>query len=173
MSGRDQNQTNNGAIPLGVVSEQGNIVGISMNLFGKQQPSVLWCFLILLLLSGCGDVGPDCGSPDARNSVVKSVADNKNNPLINFVVENSDSVAELLSKAADAEKSAIREKAKQDAVYSLDDTIVSNSRTARAASCTGLLYVRIGDTTAQKEVEYRVEQTADGKTSVSVKPFVF
>ena len=156
------------------MSEQGNIVGISMNLFGKQQPSVLWCFPILLLLSGCGDVGPDCGSPDARNSVVKSVADNENNPLINFAIENSDSVAELLSKAkADAEKSAIREKAKQDAVYSLDDTIVSNSRTARAASCTGLLYVRIGDTTAQKEVEYRVEQTADGKTSVSVKPFQF
>jgi hypothetical protein len=156
------------------VSEQGNIVGISMNPFGKQQPSVLWCFPILLLLGGCGDVGPDCGSPDARNSVVKSVEDNKNNPLLNFAVENSDSVAELLSKAkADAEKSAIREKAKQDAVYSLDDTIVSNSRTARAANCTGLLYVRIGDTTVQKEVEFKVEQAADGKTSVSVKPFQF
>jgi hypothetical protein len=153
--------------------EQGDIVGIPKKRFRKQQPSVLLCLPLLVLLSGCGDVGPECGSPEARNAVVESVADDKNNPLINFVVENSDSVAELLSKAADAEKSAIREKAKQDAVYSLDDTIVSNSRTARAASCTGLLYVRIGDTTAQKEVEYRVEQTADGKTSVSVKPFVF
>jgi hypothetical protein len=174
LSGRDQNQTNNGAIPLGVVSEQGNIVGISMNLFGKQQPSVLWCFLILLLLSGCGDVGPECGSADARNAVIKSVADDSNNRLVNFALENSDAVEELVRNAkADAEKSAIREKAKQGAIYSLDDTIVSNSRTARAANCTGLLYVRIEDTTVQKEVEFKVEQAADGKTSVSVKPFVF
>jgi hypothetical protein len=33
--------------------------------------------------------------------------------------------------------------------------------------------VRVGDTTAQKEVEFKVEQTADGKTSVSVTPFAF
>ncbi len=106
--------------------------------------------------------------------MIRSVADNQNNPLVNFAVENSDSVAALVKNArADAEKSAITAKARQDAVYSLDDTVVSNSRTARAASCTGLLYVRVGDTTAQKDVEYKVEQTADGKTSVSVKPFVF
>lgn len=145
-----------------------------MNLFRKQQPSVLWCFPVLLLLSGCGEAGPECSSSDARNSVIKSVADDKNNPLVNFVVENSDSVAEMLSHAkAEAEKSAIREKAKQGAIYSLDDTIVSNSRSARAATCTGLLNVTVGDTTAQKEVEFKVEQTADGKTSVSVKPFLF
>jgi hypothetical protein len=149
-------------------------VSIPNSLFGKRPPSRLWCFPVLLLLSGCGDVGPECDSVDARNAVIKSVADDSNNRLVNYAVENSDAVTELVKNArADAEKSAIREKAKQDAVYSLDDTIVSNSRTARAASCTGLLYVRIGDTTAQKEVEYRVEQTADGKTSVSVKPFVF
>lgn len=145
-----------------------------MNLFRKQQPSVLWCFPVLLLLSGCGEAGPECSSSDARDSVIKSVADNKNNPLVNFAVENSDSVAEMLSHAkAEAEKSAIREKAKQGAIYSLDDTIVSNSRSARAATCTGLLNVTVGDTTAQKEVEFKVEQTADGKTSVSVKPFLF
>jgi hypothetical protein len=149
-------------------------VSIPNSLFGRKSPSVLWCFPVLLLLSGCGETGPECGSVDARNAVIKSVADDSNNRLVNFAVENSDAVAELLKNArADAEKSAIREKAKQDAVYSLDDTIVSNSRTARAASCTGLLYVKVGDTTAQKAVEYSVEQTADGKISVSVKPFVF
>lgn len=149
-------------------------MSIPNSLFGRKSPSVLWCFPVLLLLSGCGETGPECGSVDARNAVIKSVADDSNNRLVNFAVENSDAVAELLKNArADAEKSAIREKAKQDAVYSLDDTIVSNSRTARAASCTGLLYVKVGDTTAQKAVEYSVEQTADGKISVSVKPFVF
>jgi hypothetical protein len=145
-----------------------------MNLFRKQQPSILWCFPVLLLLSGCGEAGPECGSPDARSLVIKIVADNRNNPLVNFAVENSDSIEALLKDAkADAEKSAIKEKARQDAVYSLDDTIVANSRTARAASCTGLMSVRVGDTTAQKEVEFKVEQTADGKTSVSVTPFAF
>lgn len=149
-------------------------MGRPVNLFGKQHPSILWCFPAVLLLSGCGDVGPDCGAPDARNSVIKSIADDRNNRLVNFAVDNSDAVAELLSHAkADAEKSAIRDKAKQDAVYSLDDTIVVNSKSKEAAMCTGLLSLRIGDMTVQKEVDFRVEQAADGKTSVSVKPFQF
>jgi hypothetical protein len=149
-------------------------VAVPVNLFRKRQPSVLRCFPVLLLLSGCGDVGPDCAAPEARNSVLRSVEDDRNNPLVNFAAENSDSVAELLGHAkAEAEKSAIMEKAKQGATYTLDDTIVSNSRTARAATCTGLMYVKVGDTTAQKAVEFKVEQTADGKTSVSVKPFQF
>ena len=33
--------------------------------------------------------------------------------------------------------------------------------------------VSVGDTSAQKEVEFKVEQQADGKISVSVKPFLF
>lgn len=145
-----------------------------MKLFRKERPSVLWCFPLLLLLSGCGDVGPECGTPDARNSVVKSVEANTNNALLNFAVDNSDAVAELLSHAkAETEKIAIRDKAKQGAIYSLDDTIVVNSRSPGAATCTGLLYIRVGDTTVEKEVEYRVEQATDGSTSVSVKPFLF
>jgi hypothetical protein len=174
LSGQAKNQTNSGAIALGVLLEQGDFVAISMNPLRKQQPSVLWCFPVLLLLSGCGETGPECGSADARNSVIKSFANDSNNRLVNFAVENSDAVDALLKNAtAEADKSAIREKAKQDAVYSLDATIVLNSRTVRAASCTGLLSVRIGDTTVQKEVEFKVEQAADGKTSVAVKPFVF
>lgn len=85
-----------------------------------------------------------------------------------------DLVEEMMSHAnAEAEKSAIVEKAKQGAIYTLDDTVVVNSRNRTAAACTGLLYVTVGDTTAQKEVEFKVEQTAEGKTSVSVKPFLF
>jgi hypothetical protein len=159
---------------IGVQSQQGNVLGISINLFGKKQSSVLSCFPVLLLLSGCGEAGPDCGSSNARNSVVRMVADNRNNPLLNFAVQNSDAVDEMLRHAnSEAEKSAIFEKAKQDAVYSLDDTIVVNSKKAGAASCTGLLYVKVGDTTVQKDVEFRVEQAADGKISVSVSPFLF
>ena len=155
-------------------SEQRNIVSIPMNLSRRQQPSILWCFPVLLLLTGCGDVGPDCATPDARNSVLKSVEDDRNNRLLNFAVDNSDAVAELMSHAkADAEKAEIKDKAKQGAVYSLDDTIVVNSKAKGAAKCTGLLYVRVGDTTVQKEIDFRVEQVADGKISVSVTPFQF
>ena len=149
-------------------------MGIPMNLFRTQQPSVLWCLPVLLVLTGCGDVGPDCATPDARNSVLKSVSDDRNNRLVNFAVDNSDSVAELLSHAkADAEKAAIKDKAKQGAVYSLDDTIVVNSKSRGATLCAGLLYVRVGDTTVQKEIDFKVEQAADGRVSVSVTPSQF
>ena len=149
-------------------------MGTSINSFTKKQSSVLSCFPVLLLLSGCGETGPDCGTPEARNSVVRSVADNRNNPLLNFAVQNSDAVDEMLRHAnSEAEKSAIFEKAKQGAIYSLDDTVIQNSRKAGAASCTGLLYVKIGDTVVQKEVEFKLEQAADGKISVAVSPFLF
>jgi hypothetical protein len=149
-------------------------LGTSINSFTKKQSSVLSCFPVLLLLSGCGETGPDCGTPEARNSVVRSVADNRNNPLLNFAVQNSDAVDEMLRHAnSEAEKSAIFEKAKQGAIYSLDDTVIQNSRKAGAASCTGLLYVKIGDTVVQKEVEFKLEQAADGKISVAVSPFLF
>ena len=109
----------------------------SMNLSRTKQSSVLWCFPLLLSLSGCGETGPECGSADARNSVVRTVADNRNNPLLDYAAKNSDSVDEQVSHAkSEAEKTAILEKAKQDATYSLDETIVMNSRTARAAACT-------------------------------------
>jgi hypothetical protein len=35
------------------------------------------------------------------------------------------------------------------------------------------LYVTVADATAQKEVEFKVKQTADGKIIVSVNPFLF
>ena len=106
--------------------------------------------------------------------MLKSVEDDRNNRLLNFAIDNSDTVAELLSHAkADTDKAAIKDKAKQGAVYSLDDTIVVNSKNKGAAMCTGLLYVRVGDTTVQKEIDFRVEQVADGKISVSVTPFQF
>lgn len=147
-------------------------MGTPVNPFRKSQSSILWCLPALLLLSGCGETGPECGSLEARNSVVRTVADNRNNPLLDFAAKSA--VEEMVDHAnSEPEKSAILEKAKQDAIYSLDDTVVVNSRTARAAACTGLLYVKVGDTVAQKEVEFKVEQTADGKISVLVSPFLF
>jgi hypothetical protein len=156
--------------------ESEDIVSIPMKLFSKEQPFVLWCYSASLLLSSCGGSGPECGSLDTRNSVVKIVSDDNNNKLVNYAVKNSSSVAALVSDAkSEAEKLAIWEKARQGAVYRLDDTILTNSinRASKEVTCSGLLYVTIADATAQKEVEFKLKQTADGKIVVSVNPFLF
>jgi hypothetical protein len=146
-----------------------------MKLFRKEQSLVLWCFTASLLLSGCGGAGPECGSLDTRNSVVKIVSDDNNNALVNYAVKNSSSVAAMVDTKSEAEKLGIWEKARQGAVYRLDDTILMNSRNraAQEVTCSGLLYVTVADATAQKEVEFKVKQTADGKIIVSVNPFLF
>jgi hypothetical protein len=146
-----------------------------MKLFREEQ-RILECFSVLLLLGGCGGPEPECDSLDSRNSVVRIVSDNHDNALVNYAVENSSSVAAMLSDTkSEAEKSAVLEKARRTAVYALGDTIRmrSRNRAARAVACNGLLSVTVADTTAQKEIEFKVEQTTDGTTLVSVSPFLF
>ena len=147
-----------------------------MKPFRKKQPLALWWFSVLLLLNGCAGAEPECDSLDTHNSVVKIISDDSNNALVNYAVKNSNSVAAVVSHTnTEAEKLAIWEKARQRAVYRLDDTILTNSRNraTRAVTCSGLLYVTVGDTIAQKQVDFKVERTTDGKMSVSVDPFLF
>ncbi len=147
-----------------------------MKPFRKKQPLALWRLSVLLLLNGCGEPESECDSPDARYSVVKIISDDSHNALVNYAVKNSSSVEAMVSDTnTEAEKLAIWEKARQGAVYRLDDTIVTNSRNraTRTATCSGLLYVTVGDTIAQKQVDFKVERTTDGKMSVSVDPFLF
>jgi hypothetical protein len=142
----------------------------------REEQRALGCFSVLLLLSGCGDVESQCGSPDTRTSIVKIVSDNHNNALLNFVVKNSSSVAALVDDAkSEAGKLAAVETAKAGAAYSLDETVrmTSFDKATRTATCTGVLAVAVADTSAEKEIEYKVEQTADGKSLVSVSPFLF
>ena len=130
----------------------------------------------MLLLSGCGAPGPECDSQDARDSVLKTISDNSNNALVDFVARNSDTVAAKVSKAdTEAEKSAIWQQARQGAAYRLDAAIVMNSRnrSGRSVTCTALLSATVEESSAEKEVDFRVEQAADGKLSVTVKPFQF
>jgi hypothetical protein len=147
-----------------------------MKLLGREQSLVLWCFSASLVLSCCGGTGPECGSLDTRNSVVKIVSEDNNNKLVNYAVKNSSSVAAMVSDTkSEAEKLAILEKARKGAVYRLDDTMLMNSRNqaAQEVTCSGLLYVTVADTTAQKQVDFKVKQTADGRIIVSVNPFLF
>jgi hypothetical protein len=153
----------------------GHIVSNPMKLFREEQ-RILGCFSVLLLLGGCGGAEPECDSSDSRKSVVKIVSDDNNNALVNYAVKNSSSVAAMLRDTkSEAEKSAVLEKARRGAVYTLGDTIGlrSRNRATRAVTCSGLLAVTVVDTTAQKEIEFKVEQTTDGAMSVSVSPFLF
>jgi hypothetical protein len=155
---------------------ESGIVSIPMKPFRKKRPSGSWLFCVLLLLNGCGEAEPQCDSPDTHHSVVRIISNDSNNALVNYAVKNSSSVATRVDQInTEAEKLAVFEKARQGAVYRLDDTIVTNSRNraARSVACSGLLSVTVGDATAQKQVDFKVERTTDGKMSVSVDPFLF
>lgn len=147
----------------------------SMKYF-REQDRVLWSLPVLLLLSACGGAEPECDTSDTRNSVIKSVSDNSNNPLVNYAAKDSKAVQERMKNAStESEKTAILEKARQGAAYTLGDTISTNSKSKdkRAVTCSGLLSATVEDTTAQKQVDFKVEQRPDGKVSVSVSPFQF
>jgi len=108
--------------------------------------------------------------------VLKSVSDDSNNPLVNYAAKYSKMVQARVSNAStESEKSAILEEARRGAAYSLGDAISTNSRSRdkRAVTCSGLLSATVEDTTAQKQVDFKVKQTPDGKVSVSVSPFRF
>jgi hypothetical protein len=149
---------------------------IAMRPFRKKQSLALWWLSASLLLSGCGGAEPACDSLDTQSSVVKIISDDSNNALVNYAVKNSSSVAAMVGNTTtEAEKLAIWEKARQDAAYRLDDKILTNSRNraTRAVTCSGLLSVTVADTVAEKQVDFKVERTTDGKMSVSVDPFLF
>jgi hypothetical protein len=96
------------------------------------------------------------------------------NALVTYAAKNSNAVAAMMDATnVEAEKLAILEKARRGAVYTLDDMVLMNSRdrATHAVTCSGILDVTVADTTAQKEIEFRVEQTPDGKMLVSVNPF--
>jgi len=147
----------------------------SMKYFRERQ-TVLWGLPVLLLLSVCGGAGPECDSLDTRNSVVEIVSGDSNNALVNYAAKNSSVVGARVNNAStEAEKLAIWEKARQGGSYRLGDAIstISKSKDNRAVTCSGLLSATVEDATAQKQVDFKVEQTPDGKVSVSVNPFQF
>jgi hypothetical protein len=129
------------------------------------------------MLSGCAKAEPDvCGSLETRNSIVKIIENDHNNALVNYATKNSNAVAAMVGDTnVEAEKLRILENAKRSAVYALDDTILTKlrNRATHSVTCIGFLDVTVADTTAQKEVEFRVDQTTHGKMLVSVNPFLF
>jgi hypothetical protein len=102
------------------------------------------------------------------------VSDDHNNALAMYAAKNSTVVKEKSSNAtSEAEKSANLESTKP--LYLLGGKIVTTSTSAdkRTLKCSGSMSVTVGDAKASKEVNFTVQQSSDGKITVSVAPFQF
>ena len=140
----------------------------------RERSQVVWCFPFLILLGGCG-AEPECDSFETRNAVLQIVSDDHNNALVQYAAKNS-SVAKTQSNDAspETEKSANLESAKKP-FYQLGEQMVttSTSKDKRTLTCSGSISATVGDLKASKEVNFTVQQSSDGKISVSVAPFQF
>ena len=124
------------------------------------------CSLLCLIFLGGFTAKPECDSSETRNAVLKSVSDDHSNRLAVFAAKNSPA-----SKDRDGKGSP--EDAKPE--YSLGEKIVttSTSQDKRTLNCSGAISATVGGTKASKEVNFTVQQAADGKISVSVASFQF
>jgi hypothetical protein len=118
-------------------------------------------------LGGCS-AKPECDSSETRLAVLQAVSDDHRNPLVNFAAKNSS-----MAKSTDASSEA--EKSKERPLYLLSEKIIttSTSEDKRTLKCNGGISVTVGDTKASKEINFTVQQSPDGKISVSVAPFEF
>ena len=136
-------------------------------LYFHKRPIVFWSFPFLVLLSGC-DAKPECDSVETRSAVLQTVSDDHNNALVEYAAKNPN-----MAKSRDASSEA--EKSEQRPSYLLGETIVttSTSENKRTLKCSGSISATVGDTKASKEVDFTVQQSSDGKITVSVDPFQF
>ena len=113
---------------------------------------------MLVLSSGCS-AQPECDSIETRDAVLHFISEDRNNPLLDYAARNS--TAESMKNA--------------QPLYLLGQRMVttSTSRDKRTLRCSGPLSVAVGDLKATKEVNFTVQQSLDGKLSVSVEPFQF
>jgi hypothetical protein len=117
---------------------------------------------------------PECDSFETRNAVLQIVTDDHNNALATYAAKNSNVVKEKSSNpTSEAEKSANLENTKP--LYLLGEKIVTASTSAdkRTLQCSGAISATVGGTKATKEVSFTVQQSSDGRITVSVAPFQF
>ena len=133
-----------------------------------KRPIVFLSFPFLIFLSGCDAKPPECDSFETRNAVLKTVSDDHNNALVGYAAKNS-----TIAKSNEASSEA--EKSKQQPLYLLGDKMVttSTSEDKRTLKCSGAISATVGDTTASKDINFTVQQSSDGKITVSVAPFEF
>jgi hypothetical protein len=132
-----------------------------------QRTIAFWSFPLLVFLSGC-DAKPECDSVETRNAVLQTVSDDHNNALVKYAAQNP-------NKAKSDVSSTEAEKSQQQPLYLLGEKIVttSTSENKRTLKCSGSISATVGDTKASKTIDFTVQQSSDGKISVSVVPFEF
>jgi hypothetical protein len=132
-----------------------------------KRPIFFWSFPFLIFLSGC-DSGPECDSFETRNAVLQTISNDHNNALIEYAAKSS-----TLAKSNDTHSES--EKSKQQPLYLLGEKIVttSTSENKRTLNCSGSISATVGETKASKEINFTVQQSSDGKITVSVVPFQF
>jgi hypothetical protein len=142
-------------------------VGLRMPFF-RERLLAFWSFPVLIFLNGC-DAKPECDSFETRNAVLQTVSDDHKNALAKFAAQNSTMV-----KSSDVSSSEA-EKATRQPLYLLGEKIIttSTSEDKRTLKCSGAISATVGDTKASKEINFTVQQSPDGKISVSVDPFQF
>lgn len=140
-----------------------------MPTFSKQS-MFLSCSFFLALLGGCS-AKPECDSFETRDAVLKSVSDDHNNALGKFAAKRA-----TTSNSTSSDASSEAEKMSQEhPMYLLGEKIVTTSTSTenRTLKCSGAISVTVGDTKASKEIDFTVQQSSNGKVSVSVAPFQF
>jgi hypothetical protein len=120
--------------------------------------------LALLIISSSCHAQPDCDSIDTRKAILSFILLDRNNPLLDYATRNSATINSTLSPAESKKP-----------LYQLGQRMVvtSGSTDKRTLKCSGALSVAVGDLKATKEVNFTVQQSLDGKLSVSVEPFQF
>lgn len=133
----------------------------------KSGSLVFWGFPFLVVSTGC-IAAPECDTIETRKAVLQFVLGDGSNPLGTYAAENS-----TAGKNSAAGKSPNLEV--ETARYQLGQKIVttSTSKDKMTVKCSGGISAAVDDTKATKEVTFTVQQSADGKISVSVDPFEF
>jgi hypothetical protein len=133
----------------------------------RRRPLVFLSFPVLVFLGGC-DAKPECDSSETRSAVLQTVSDDHKNALAEYAAKNPN-----MAKSSGAGPEA--EKSKQQPLYLLGEKIVttSTSENKRTLECSGSISATVAGTKASKEVNFTVQQSPDGKITVSVAPFQF
>ena len=130
------------------------------------KPSLILLALSFSVLLGSCEAKPECDSFETRQAVLQAVSDDHNNPLAAYAAKHPN-MAKSGNAGADAEK--------QKPLYVLGEKMITTSvsKDKRTLTCSGAISATVGDTKASKEVNFTVQQSSDGKISVSVTPFQF
>jgi hypothetical protein len=151
---------------------KGSITKSSPDVASSRTISIIFSFPFWILLGGCA-AKPECDSIETRSAVLNLVSGDHANPLVAYAARNSGNKDEANKPASEENKSASSDSMKP--LYLLGQRMVttSTSKDKRTLQCSGGISVAVGDLKATKEITFTVQQSSDGKLSVSVAPFQF